>query len=204
MLQSQDPAPARQARSPMPLSDLDFLLTAQLVVAWAGEGGTPGGSQRLGWWTSDLVSEDAGADLLQRLMPKTWEWAALQAVREAACRHDATMRDQVDVADRLISLYSLGFEIDERVEERLMDLKRSGAKPREALSGLTAITEAWDHAAFAAWLAGHGDGDYTEMPVGRRLKGAPPAALDQTTRRLLAALAPLHTSYPLPHFRRPA
>lgn len=61
--------------------DLDTLLIAQLAVAWAGEGGE---EPRLGWWRSDLVSEFGGHDLFQRLLPHTWEWAALQGAREAA------------------------------------------------------------------------------------------------------------------------
>lgn len=203
MLNAQDPTPSRQGRLPLPLSDLDLLLTVQITVAWAGEGGTSGGVERLGWWRTNLVSEFGGEDLFQFLTPNTWQWASLQAVRQAACRRDAEMRAQVDDADRLISLYYLGFEIDERLEERLIDLKRSGVPPREALPGLAAILmPEWNRDSFIEWLASFGESEYTPAPVGRRLKGAPPTALDQTTRRLVAALAPLAESYPLPHFRR--
>ena len=69
--------------SPIPMSELDAALTAQLVVAWAGEGGE---EKRLGWWRCDLVSEFGGQDLFQRLLPSTWTWAVLQGAREAARR----------------------------------------------------------------------------------------------------------------------
>jgi hypothetical protein len=68
------------------LEELDFALTAQLVVAWAGESGE---EQRLGWWRTDLASEFGGEDLFRRLLPNSWPWATLQAVREAARRRDA-------------------------------------------------------------------------------------------------------------------
>src|SRR3954463_4150117 len=105
-------------RVPIPTSDLDRILTAQLVVAWAGEGGE---DKRLGWWRSDLVSEFGGKDLFRRLLPHTWPWAVLQAVREAARRKDAEFRRQDHNPDRILSLFSLGFELDERLEERLQD-----------------------------------------------------------------------------------
>ena len=69
-------------------SEVDALLSAQIIVAWAGEGHV-GDERRLGWWRSDLVSEFGGLDLFQRLLPTTAPWAVLQAVREAARRVDA-------------------------------------------------------------------------------------------------------------------
>ncbi len=41
--------------------DIDRLLSAQLIVAWAGEKGDPEepSSQRLGWWDTNLVGEGA-------------------------------------------------------------------------------------------------------------------------------------------------
>ena len=67
----------------IPTSEIDMILTAQLAVAWAGEKGE---QRRLGWWQTDLVSEFGGKDLFQQMMPHTWEWAVLQAAREAAVR----------------------------------------------------------------------------------------------------------------------
>ena len=66
-------------------TELDFLLTAQFAVAFAGEGGE---SPRLGWWRTDLVSEFGGHDLFQRLLPSTWAWARqAETRRQPRCKH---------------------------------------------------------------------------------------------------------------------
>jgi hypothetical protein len=182
------------------IAALDTLLTAQIAVAWAGEAGE---KPRLGWWRSDLASEYGGEDLFRRLLPHTWRWAVLQAVREAALRRDAEIRGQHHDPDQVVSLYYLGFEVDERVEERFQDLKQSGATPEEALPNLhVVIAEQWDQDAFVKWLDSHGKASFVSEPIGRRIKGAPPARLDELTGQLLAALSPPSESYPLPHFRR--
>src|SRR5262245_30337709 len=111
-----DPSPKPTPRAPVPVSEIDHALTAQLVVAWAGEGGE---EKRLGWWRSDLVSEFGGRDLFRRLLPSTWPWAVLQGAREAARRRDAELRRQDHDPDRILSLFNLGFELNERIEERL-------------------------------------------------------------------------------------
>ena len=124
---------AMPARGHVTSADVDAALTAQLVVAWAGEGGE---ESRLGWWRSDLVSEFGGEDLFRRLLPSTWAWAVLQAARETARRKDAELRRQDHDPDRILSLFSLGFELDERIDERLQDLKRGRRARSEALPGL--------------------------------------------------------------------
>jgi hypothetical protein len=193
--------PKRERPSPQP-AELDLVLMAQLTVAWAGEGGE---EPRLKWWRSDLLSEFGGEDLFRRLLPHTWEWAVLQAAREAARRKDAELRAKDHDPDQIVSLFSLGFELDERVEERLQDLKRSGLSPHEALPGLKeGLRASFDRGAFFEWVKSHGTPDTTSAPAGRRLKGAPPTALDSTVRQLVAALAPPSEAYPLPHFRRGA
>jgi hypothetical protein len=191
--------PIRSERPPLPMSDIDAALTSQLVVAWAGETGE---ERRLGWWRSDLVSEYGGEDLFRRLLPSTWRWAVLQSARETARRKDAEFRRQDHDPDRIVSLFSLGFEVDERVEERFQDLKRSGRAPDDALPGLAVVSEGWHRDRFWDWVIGHGEADAAASPVGRRLKGAPPTALDQLVRKLVAGLAPEAETYPLPHFRR--
>ncbi len=192
----------KKERRPIPMSDIDQLLTTQILVAWAGERGE---QPRLGWWRTDLVSEFGGKDLFQRLLPNTWRWAVLQGAREAARRHDALLRGQTHNPDLMISLYSLGFEIDERVEERLLDLIRLGGDPQAALPGLSQLlSETWDHRSFLDWVEGHGTCEYTSSPVGRWIKGDAPKSLDQLVRRLVAGLNPPPTDYPLPHFRRNA
>jgi len=180
--------------------EIDLLLTAQFAVAWAGEGGE---EPRLGWWRSDMVSEFGGEDLFSRLLPHTWKWAVLQAAREAARRTDEEGRGQHHNPDEIVSLYYLGFELNERVEERLQDLKRSGADPVAALPGLAGVVkEDWDKDAFQAWVADHGKPNFTAEPIGRRLTGTPPPKLSELATLLLAAFDPLADRYPLPHFRR--
>jgi hypothetical protein len=192
-------APARSHREPIPMSDIDMALTSQLVVAWAGETGE---ERRLGWWQVDLASEYGGVDLFRRLLPSTWRWAALQGAREAARRVDAELRRRDHEPDRIVSLFSLGFELDERIEERLADLKRSGRMPDEALPGLAVTDDGWQPENFWDWVSGHGQPGGTASPVGRRLSGSLPAALGQQVSRLVAGLAPAAESYPLPHFKR--
>jgi len=191
--------PIRSERPPLPMSDIDAALTSQLVVAWAGETGE---ERRLGWWRSDLVAEYGGEDLFRRLLPHTWHWAVLQSARETARRKDAEVRRKDHNPDRIVSLFSLGFELDERVDERLQALKRSGHAPDEALPGLAVVSEGWDRNRFWDWVIGHGEADAEPSPAGRRLKGGPPTALDQLVRKLVAGLAPEAKAYPLPHFRR--
>jgi hypothetical protein len=184
-------------------SDLDQALTAQIVVAWAGESGE---APRLGWWQTDLVSEFGGEDLLKRLLPRTWPWAMLQAVREAARRKDEELRSKASDPDQLVTLYRFGFELDEQIEERLQFHKRSGLSPVEALPGLgevlgTTLHQGWDKADFQEWLEAFTPVQAEPMPTGRQIKGPAPGGLDRRVAQLLAALAPLADSYPLPHFR---
>jgi hypothetical protein len=191
--------PSGSHREPIPMSDIDMALTSQLVVAWAGETGE---EHRLGWWRCDLASEFGGEDLFGRLLPSTWRWAAFQGAREAARRVDAELRRRDNEPDRIVSLFSLGFELDERIEERLADLKRSGRTPHEALPDLAVTDDAWHPENFWDWVAGHGQAGGTASPAGRRLSGNPPATVGQQVRRIIAGLAPAAESYPLPHFRR--
>lgn len=199
-----DPAPSKP---PAPLtSELDLLLTAQIAVAWAGEGHV-GEEPRLGWWRSDLTSEFGGRDLFERLLPRTHRWAVLQAVREAARRADAELRERANNPDGVISLFSLGFDLDERAEERLQELKRSDRPedprpPEVALPALShVLTDTWNPNRFTAWLQSHGKVEFKPDPLGRRLVGAQPAALGDLVKHFIAALYPLAPSYPLPHYR---
>jgi hypothetical protein len=183
----------------IPASTLDFILTRQLAVAWAGEGGE---EPRLGWWRTFLVHEDGGQALFEDLLPQTWQWAVFQGVREAARRADAEGRGRDADPDALVSLYHFGFEVDERLDQRVQDLKRTTDDPLDALPALReVITEDWDRDNFAEWVAAHGEPEVVFAPAGLRLKGAQPSSLETTAQRLIAALSPLQTHYPLPHFR---
>lgn len=190
------------ATSPPPPAALDAVLTAQLAVAWAGEAGDP---PRLKWWPIDLASEFGGQDLFRRLLPHTWRWAVLEGAREAARRRDAELRAQDADPDRLITLFRLGFELDERIDERLADLKQVGAVPEQALPGLrSVIGSAWSRPDFESWLAGYGDVAVVTAPVGRRLTGELPGSIDLLVKKMVAALQPLADVYPMPHFRKAA
>lgn len=180
--------------------DIDTLLVAQFAVAWAGEGGE---EPRLGWWRCDLISEFGGEDLFQRLLPDTWEWAVFQGAREAARRRDAELRRQDHDPDRILTLFNLGFELNEQVNERLAELKRSGTSPAQALPGLTeVVTKEWDKEHFGAWVQSRSGREHTAAPVGRRLKGDAPVTLDELVETLVAACWPLADAYPMPHYRR--
>ena len=199
---SQTSSEAGSAAESLTTDQIDRLLTAQLIIAWAGEQGEED-DRRLGWWKSDFISEFGGQDLFERLLPETWRWATFQAAREAARREDRKLRSVDHNPDRLLTLLSLGFEVDERVQERLQDLKRSGKSPQECLPELQSMLDAgWSKDAFTSWLSRHGKADFTSVPAGRRLKGGPPEWIDETIDRLIAAHAPLNRAYPLPHFRR--
>jgi len=187
----------------VPNSDLDLALTAQILVAWAGEGGE---DPRLGWWQTDLVSEFGGEDLLRRLLPRTFEWSMLQGVREAARRKDAELRAKASDPDQLVTLYRFGFVLDEQIDERLQVHKRSGRSPLERLPDLkevlgSTLHGAWVREQFLQWVEAHGPVQTEAEPTGRLLKGPMPSGLDRRVAQLLAALAPLADSYPLPHFR---
>lgn len=176
---------------------LDTILSAQLLVAWAGEGGE---EPRLGWWRTELASEFGGEDLFRRLLPGSWRWATLQAVREAARRRDAEFRGQHHDADQIHSLFHFGFELDEKLDERLQEHKRATLAPPEALPQLALTAAEWDRDAFDAWLRSHDAASSSQTPVGRRIKGAPPAQPVARVSHLVAALAPLGEAYPLPHY----
>jgi hypothetical protein len=198
-----EPRTTRAARLQVAVSEIDRALTAQFSVAWAGEGGQE--ARRLAWWRSDFVARFGGQDLLGRLTPSTWEWAVLQAVREAARRKDADIRSQAHDSDTLVTLFRFGADLDERIDERLQDLKGSGRSPDEALPGLReVITPDWSRERFLEWLQTHGSVETTTAPAGRRVRGDRPASLELTVRNLVAGLVPLADAYPLPHFRTAA
>jgi hypothetical protein len=183
-----------------PVSDnaLDAILAVQLTVAWAGEGRCS--PPRLGWWDTDLVDESGGGDLLKRLLPQTHAWAALEATREAARRIDEYGRARMADPDRLRTLFFLGFEVDERVGDRLTELKLGGRSPAAALPLRLSLGAELSRDAFVQALGGE-PVPFEIVPGGRRILGARPSVPDEMVRRLAAALLPLHERYPLPLYR---
>jgi hypothetical protein len=194
-----DPRPIRAVPTlALPDSALDRVLTAQLAVAWAGEGGE---APRLGWWKTFMVHEDGGLALFAELTPSSHQWVVFQGAREAARRADAALRARDHDPDRLYTLFRFGFELDERLDERLLDHKRAGRDPFAALPELADLcTPRWNPAQFADWVAGHGTVNVAATPAGRRLTGPPPSDVEGRARNLVAGLHPIAATYPLPHY----
>jgi hypothetical protein len=178
---------------------LDRILTLQLAIAWAGEGQTD--PPRLGWWRTALGDELGGEDLFKRLTPRTWRWAVLEAARAAARKIDAEARNEAADADQLISLFRLGFELDEQLDDRLAELKRTMLDPAEALPELGERTRDWLAEDFRHWLAGLAVAEVAPTSIGRRLKGEPPEDPVAAARALAAAMAAPSERYPAPHFK---
>lgn len=192
-----DPAPPSVPA--LERSVLDEILTLQLLVAWAGEGLSD--PPRLGWWRTMLVDEFGGDDLFKRLTPRTWKWAVLEAARAAARSVDAEARSHAADGDQLLSLFHFGFVVDEQLDDRLAELKRSTPDPIEALPDLGTTSKAWNAAAFLKGLGALAAPTFAGSSVGRRLKGELPADQVLAARMLAAAMAPPSERYPAPHFK---
>lgn len=192
-------SPEPQGPKPLDRKVLDEILGLQLLVAWAGEGKTD--PPRLGWWRTSLVDEFGGEDLFKRLTPRTWKWAVLEAARVAARNVDADARSQAADGDQLLSLFHFGFVIDEQLDDRLSELKRSTPDPIEALPGLGTTARSWDPAAFMKDLSSLGPATVTGSSVGRRLKADMPPDHLEAARMLAAAMSPSSDRYPAPHFK---
>jgi hypothetical protein len=187
--------------APVTVSTVDSILAVQLTVAWAGESRET--AKRLGWWNTDLIDLTGGGDFLARLLPRTHAWAALEAVREAARRTDEAVRRGMADPDQVRTLYFLGFDLDERVAERLAELKRGGQTPGSALPFRVPIDAPFSSEKLTEALAlGAGRAPaYDVVPGGRQLKGAAPAAPELLVQNLAAALLPLSERYPTPFYR---
>ena len=157
----------------------------------------------MGWWRTDFCSEFGGEDLLQQLLPHTWPWATLQSVREAGMRADSQLRTEAHDADVVLSLYNLGFTVNERLDERFQALKKSGQPPTEALPALKDVISAeWNQDNFQNWVKGHGEVTFEKLPTGRRVRGKVPESIELLVHQLIAGLVPFTGDYPMPHFRR--
>ena len=178
---------------------LDEVLALQLSIAWAGEANTE--PKRMGWWRTGMCDEFGGEDLLKRLTPKTWEWAVLESARAAATKVDDRARNRAEDPDNLITLYRLGFEIDEQLDERLLELKQSSVPPSEAFPDLASLCESWSKDELEDWLGKLGKSTYSATATGRRLTGKLPTDLSEAAKNLTAALLPLDKEYALPHYR---
>lgn len=184
--------------STTPDTILDEILSLQILVAWAGEGACE--PKRLGWWKTDVVDRYGGGDLMQRLLPKTHEWASLETVREAAIRADKRIRNKMADSDKMRTLFFLGFDLDEELGERLAHHKRSGKKPHAVLDLKIELDSSFDRSAIENTLTGLAEAKYKVAPGGRRLEGHMPDAPERLIRNIAAALAPLADEYPMPYY----
>jgi hypothetical protein len=181
-------------------NSIDAILATQLTVAWAGEARCV--PPRLGWWQTDLVDPAGGGDFFARLLPRTHAWASLEAVREAARRIDEQARRGLADPDLVRTLFFQGFDIDERVAERLAELKRASAAPSAALRLLVPLDAPFSTEGLAEALRGSGRVPaYDVVPGGRQLKGPLPEAPDLVAQTLAAALLPFSERYPMPFYR---
>ena len=181
-------------------SSIDALLATQLTVAWAGEARCV--PSRLGWWQTDLIDPAGGGDFFARLLPRTQAWASLEAVREAARRTDEQGRRGLAEPDLVRTLFFQGFDLDERVSERLAELKRAGVAQAAALRLLVPLDATFSKDGFAEAMRGAGRRPaYEIVPGGRQLKGAFPDALELGAQALAAALVPFAERYPMPFYR---
>lgn len=184
---------------PIAEKQLDEILAQQLTVAWAGEGACE--PPRLGWWKTDLVDPAGGGDLFARLLPKTHAWASLEAVREAARRTDAEARARTPDPDGVRTLFFLGFELDERLDERLAFHKRSGVAPAAALPLRLELGAAFSKGELEAALRMAGTGaEHKVVAGGRQMKDAVPDDPAAAVGRLAAALLPFADKYPMPFY----
>jgi hypothetical protein len=182
------------------VSGIDSILATQLFVAWAGEGRSQ--PKRLGWWDTDLVDQAGGGDLLARLAPRTHVWASLELVREAARRVDARARGKHGAPDKLRTIYFLGFELDEKIADRLADLKRQGQPPEEVLPLPFPLRADFPKDKVLELFAKAGKVAFEKVPpVGRQLKGSAPSEPEAMVEKLVAALVPVADDYPLPFYK---
>jgi len=181
-------------------SVLDDILTWQFLVAWAGEWN--GELQRLGWWRTDLTDELGGGDFFRRLLPKTGQWAALEAVRQAAIEHDQKIRQRLSQPDLVNTLFFWGFAVDEALADRIAVHKRSEELPSERLTlplrleGDFVQTDLENTLKIAGQAAA-----YKIVPDGRELTGEMSIAYCLRAHSLAAALLPLSDRYPMPFYR---
>ena len=184
------------------LSTLDSILALQMTIAWAGEGLCE--PKRLDWWRTDLIDEAGGGDLLKRLLPKTHQWAALEAVRSAAIQIDRRERAKLAKPDALRTLFFWGALVDEQLSDRLAEHKRNASSqmPAEVLPLPIELGASFDRAGFEALLRiSEGKVETKIVPGGRLLVENGEEDLEIQAKKLAAALLPFADNYPMPMYR---
>jgi len=181
-------------------TEIDSILALQVLVAWAGEGESE--PKRLDWWRTDLVDEAGGGDLFSRLFPRTHLWASLEAVRKAAIHIDTQARLSMAKPDQIRTLFFWGFEIDEKINERILHHKNRMAPPIKALPILMDIYKPFkkDDLEEAIRIPGQ-KAKYKIVPGGREITDDIPDAAELKAKHLSAALVPFADEYPAPFYR---
>jgi hypothetical protein len=179
-----------------PPDTLDRILAFQVTVAWAGE------TERLGWWHTDLIDQKGGGYLLAELLPKTHQWAALEAVRGGAIQSDRRKRLEMSHPDAVRTLFFWGFAIDEQLSDRLKEHKQEKIAPDAALGLNVRLDSPFSKEGFedAVHLSSQAV-SFTITPSGRQITNPMPDGYELRAQKLAAALLPLTDGYPMPFYR---
>ncbi|MBV6626174.1 MAG: BREX-6 system BrxE protein [Rivularia sp. (in: Bacteria)] len=179
---------------------LDKILALQIMIAWAGEGACE--PKRLDWWRTDLIDEYGGGDLFARLLPKTCKWASLEAVRQAAIEVDRRKRQEMVQPDEVRTIFFWGYDVDEQLNERLAFHKSSGEEPNCALSDISVNIFETSNQPFSreefeeVIRIPNQKVEVVIVPNGREIVGDMLQGLEESAKKLAAALLPVVESYP--------
>ena len=173
---------------------LDMILDWQMTIAWAGEANCE--PSRLGWWRTDLIDDLGGGDLLARLLPRTKVYAVWESAREAAIATDRRTRQRMANPDKLRTIFFWGFDLDEKLHDRLAARKRRS----ENLKLPITWENGFDREAIAKQIGDRcGESKYEIVAGGREIhrNGTDASSL----LSLVAALVPFDQNYPMPFYR---
>lgn len=180
--------------------ELDAVLMLQCLVGWTGEGLTD--PPRLNWWSTQLLDEWGGEDLFKRLLPRTFEWALLEATRKVAIQADRRKRTSLAQPDRVCTLFFWGFGIDEKLEERLLLHKQNCSQPYDVLNFPLDLKEEFEEKAFKEAIRSlDSEISFRIVPEGREIRGEIPESIAHAAKNLVFGLIPLTDKYPMPFYR---
>lgn len=115
---------------------------------------------------------------------------------------DDQARSKAADADAVRSVFHLGFDVDEQLEDRLAAHKRSGVPPKEALPGLIGLEDEWVATMWAEWLDKMAipETSYNVTLSGRQVRGADSTMpVVELVHHLVGALYAPSETYPAPH-----
>jgi hypothetical protein len=173
---------------------LDLILDWQMAIAWAGEANCE--PSRLGWWRTDLIDDLGGGDLLVRLLPRTKLYAGWESAREAAISTDRRARQKMANPDKLRTIFFWGFDLDEKLTDRLAVRKRRSEHLK--------LPIAWENGFNREEIAKQigdccGHSKYEIVAGGREVRSSGTDA--SSLLSLVAAIVPFEQTYSMPFFR---